>query len=298
MRVSVCDIQELVDGFSIELTPKGLAGIGDLRACLPAGTRVYVTCLAGSDFRTSVAAVEEILRQGFVAVPHVALRGFAGRGQLHGALRQLAGLGVAELLLIAGGQKHPEGTLASTLDVLDDPILAELPFTALAFAGHPEGHPLIAEAELWQALKDKQRFVDSTGARVSLLTQFCFLADPVVRWCEALAVHGVALPVHIGIPGVASTRSLISHARLCGVGDSIRFLRNNLSSIHKLIRVTTPDKLIYDLAARKRAGQLENVERLHFFPFGSFHRTVSWVQAIRCGRIRLRENGGFALVGK
>lgn len=298
MRVSVCDIQELVDGFSIEVTPKGFVGIGDLTAYLPAATRVYVTCLAEADFHASFATVAEIIRQGFVAVPHIALRGFSGRRQLRSALQQLKVIGVDELLLLAGEQKRPEGTIASTLDILGDSVLEEIPFTALAFAGHPEGHPLIAEAELWQALKEKQRFADSSAAHVYLVTQFSFLAEPVVRWCAALALQNIALPVHAGIPGVTSARSLIRHARLCGAGQSIRFILNHLSGMQKLIRLTTPDKMIVDLAARKRAGQLENLERLHFFPFGGFHPTVTWLQAIRSGKIRLHENGGFTVTDK
>lgn len=298
MRVCVCDIQELVDGFSIEVTPKGFVGIGDLSAYLPAATRVYVTCLAGSEFSATIATATEIIRQGFVAVPHIALRGFSGRKQLRSALQQLKAIGVDELLLLAGGHKRPEGTLASTLDLLGDNLFEAIPFTALAFAGHPEGHPLIAEAELWQALKEKQRFADRSVAHVSLVTQFSFLADPLVRWCKALTLHGITVPVHAGIPGVTSARSLIRHARLCGAGQSIRFLLNHLSGMQKLIRLTAPDKMIVDLAAQKRAGQLENLERVHFFPFGGFHPTVTWLQAIRCGRIRLHENGGFTVTDK
>ncbi len=298
MEVCVRDIQELVRGFSIEVTPRGFAKIGDLRACLPAATRVYVTCLAGADFRESVSVVAAILRQGYVAVPHIALRGFAGRKQLGDALRELAAMGVDELLLIAGGQKRPQGTLTSTLDILENGLLAEIPFTAFAFAGHPEGHPSIAEAEIWRALQDKQRFADSAAANVYLLTQFCFLADPVARWCEALAAHGIDLPVHVGIPGVASAKSLLDHARLCGVGDSIRFLRNNASGVRRLIQLTAPDKLLCELAVRKHAGQLGNVKRLHFFPLGGFSRTAAWLQAVCCGAIRTRENGGFSLIDK
>lgn len=295
MPVSVTDVQALIADFSIEITPKGLLKIGDLRPHLRAGTRVYVTYLAGSSIADTLAAVKEIRAQGLVPVPHIAVRNFSSKEDLKRALAAYQKLGVSEILLIAGAQEFPKGTLTNTLQILEDETALEtIGLQTLGFAGHPEGHPLIEETAIWQALTTKQHYANQLDrTQAYLITQFCFLAQPVIDWCAALEAHQITMPVHIGIPGVASVKSLLAHARACGVGASLSFFKNNLGSMRRLMMTSTPDKLLYDLAAAKRAQKINNVERLHFYPLGGFQKTMEWIKAIQEGHIEMHEEGGF-----
>ena len=83
------------------------------------------------------------------------------------------------------------------------------------------------------------------------------MTEPVT-WLDRLRARDITLPVHLGIPGVASTTSLIRHAQACGIGQSISFLWKNGRNIRRLMGLSTPDKLLTDLAAyRKTPAQTQ-----------------------------------------
>ena len=73
---------DLLDGFSLEMTGKDLAGLDDAHPLLPAGTRVNVTYLGNEDLALRLAAAGAVKRLGLVPVPHISARRLASRAAL------------------------------------------------------------------------------------------------------------------------------------------------------------------------------------------------------------------------
>lgn len=286
-------IVELVSGFSIEVTP----GIGEqittYRDHLPAGTRVYVTWLPGSEFSRTLAAAAKLRRQGMVPVPHLAARDIRDERQLEShlvALRDDAG--VEDVLLIAGGLAAPRGAFESTMQVLETGLLERHGIRRIGVAGHPEGNRDIGESGLWAALREKNAYARRSTAEFRIVTQFCFETGPVVAWAEAIAARGNTLPIQIGLPGVTSVGKLIDYARSCGVGPSLRVLTRRGHSVLKLAGVKAPDALVLELAAYRAVNPDSSLAGSHLFPLGGFERTASWALAVAEGKFRIRTGRG------
>ncbi len=286
-QVTVRDIQALVQGYSLELTPKAVQQIGPLRSWLPSETKIFVTFLPGTTLANTLDAAIAIQQQGYEAVPHIAVRNVESPEELRAGIARIKQAGIKEVLLIAGGEPKMHGGFNSTLEVLAEDFFADSGVERFAFAGHPEGHPVASEETLWQALQVKQAFVDQHPVSGYLMTQFCFTAQPLIDWTDRLEQQKITLPVRVGVPGVASVSALIKHARACGVGASINFLLNNTRNITRLMRLSTPDTLLLGLAQAKAQGHLARVNGLHLFPLGGFEKTITWVNAVGQGLIRL-----------
>ena len=65
-------------------------------------------------------------------------------------------------------------------------------------------------------------------------------ADPVIAWDKRIQAEGNRLPVYIGLPGLATLKALIGHARACGIGPSMRFLTRQARNVTKLLAVSAP----------------------------------------------------------
>ena len=131
-----------------------------------------------------------------------------------------------------------------------------------------------------------------------LVTQFMFEAEPLFAWERMVRAQGNDLPIHIGVPGPATLKSLLSYARLCGVGNSMRVLTQQAGNLLKLASLSYPDALIAALARHRARDPHSRIERLHFYPFGGLARTARWLEAIRAGAFTLHDDGlGFTVEG-
>jgi methylenetetrahydrofolate reductase (NADPH) len=126
-----------------------------------------------------------------------------------------------------------------------------------------------------------------------------FEAAPPLAWERMIrTTHGSHPPIHVGVPGPASIRSLLSYARLCGVGNSMWVLTRQAGNLLKLASLSYPDGLIAALARQRALDPRCRVERLHFYPFGGLARTARWIEAIRAGAFTLHDDGsGFTVDG-
>ena len=124
-----------------------------------------------------------------------------------------------------------------------------------------------------------------------LVTQFCFDAAPVLAWERSTRAAGNRLPIHVGLAGLASLPTLIRFARHWGVGASLGVLTRQAGRLLKLASAVSPDEVVAALAAARLADPTCLIERLHFFPFGSFDATVAWAAAVARGEFELRRDG-------
>lgn len=268
-------LRRLATAASIEATPKQLAALGRPGRLLPAGTRVYVPFLPHADLRETAAACRLLVADGLRPVPHLAARALASRAELDEWLAALAESGAGDLLVIAGDRQVP-GAYPDTLAVLETGLLTQHGFRSIGVAGHPEGHPLANRAELDHALAAKLDYATATDTDLWIVTQFVFIAQPLVSWLAHIEALGVRVPVYAGLPGPAKLSTLIAYAAQCGVSTSARILRRRPGAA-RLLAAWSPDGLVRDLGAHAARQPATLLAGLHVFPFGGVLRSANWL---------------------
>jgi len=288
-------IIDLLSGFTTETTPGAAAKIADYRAHLRPGATVFITFLPGSSFEDTIAVAVRLRGEGFNPVPHFAARSVPNRTFFDESLARLTGeAGVDQALLIGGAVSQPLGEFSNTMQLLETGLLDKYGIGRIGVAGHPEGSPDIPDAQIRAALAWKNAFAERTGASLYIVTQFCFEAAPVIAWDRRIQSEGNRLPVYIGIPGLASLKALIGHAKACGVGPSMRFLTRQARNVTKLLAVSTPDRLVTALAAYRAADPNCGIRGVHVYPLGGLKKSAQWTRAVVDGRFEMREDGqGF-----
>ncbi len=288
-------IAALLDGFSVETTSGEAERIGRYSDFLRPRTPVYIAHPAGTDFGLVVDVARKLRDEGLDPVPHFVARFISGRNELETNIaRATSEAGVEDVLVIAGGQSRPIGEYSSSIELLETGNFDSHGIQRIGLAGHPEGNRDIGARRLRQAILDKNAFAARTDAKLRLVTQFGFDPAAIVDWDKRIRAEGNSLPIHIGVAGLATAKTLIRYARFCGVGPSLRAFSRNASSLAKLTTVSTPDALLAALARYKATEPECGIERVHFFPFGGIPRTSAWVYAAADGRVVMRPGGeGF-----
>ena len=290
-------IIDLVQDFTIETTPGSAAKIPDYREHLRPGTRVAVTFLPGSDFADTLATATRLKNEGFEPMPHFAARSIPSRAALEDYLKALKdSTDLKHVVTLAGAVDQPLGPFESSMDILETGLFDKYGVETIGVAGHPEGSPDIGPADLAQALAWKNDFAANSDASLYIATQFCFEAAPIIAWDKAIKAAGNRLPIHIGVPGLATIKTLINHAKACGVGPSMRFLTRQARNVAKLMTVNAPDKLILDLARYKAMDPDCGIARVHMYPLGGLRRSAAWTLAVADGEFSLKpKDKGFTV---
>ncbi len=290
-------IIDFMTGFTAETTPGSAAKTPDYREHLRPGTVVYITFLAGSDFDDTIAVAKRLKNEGFLPVPHFAARSIPDTAFLDDKLARLAGeAGLERVLVIAGAVDRPVGDFSDTMQLLETGLFDKHGIRRFGVAGHPEGSPDISDRAISEALAWKNEFAERSGAELYVLTQFCFEAGPVIAWDRRIRAQGNRLPIHIGVPGLATIKTLLAHARACGIGPSMKFLTRQARNLTKLMTVSTPDQLVTDLAAYKASDPGCGIVGAHLYPLGGLRRSAKWSYAVTEGAFTMNRDGtGFAV---
>ena len=285
-------IVEMVEDFSIETTPGSALKIPDFREYLRPGTTVSVTFLPGSDFADTIATAKRLKDKGFKPAPHFAARSIPGRAAFEENLKRLQGeVGVEEVVVLAGGVTQPLGDYEDSMQLLETGLFDAHGITRIGVAGHPEGSPDIPPVRALEALQWKNEFARRSDADFYIATQFCFEAAPIIAWEKTMREAGNTLPIHIGVPGLATLKTLINHAKACGVGPSMRVLTRQARNIAKLLNVQQPDRLLIDLARHKAVDAQSSIAKIHVYPLGGLRRSARWTYAVLDGEFSLTPNG-------
>lgn len=290
------NILKFLENTSVEVTPGGAAKIDDFRDLLREGTTVFVTFLPGSDFRDTVACVKRLFAEGMKPVPHFAARSIPSKDFFEENLKILQGEAqVDEALLIGGGVDNPVGEFSSSMEVLRTDLFQQYGIKKLGVAGHPEGSPDIPPADVTAALLEKNAYAKEHGIDMYITTQFCFEAEPIIEWDKKIRSEGNELPIHIGIPGLATIKTLMAHAKACGIGPSMRVLTRQAANIAKLMTTRMPDKITRDLANYQANDPDCGITQCHLYPLGGMKKSAAWMYAVMDGDFELNEKGGFDL---
>jgi methylenetetrahydrofolate reductase (NADPH) len=283
--------------FTLETTPGSAAKLPDFREHLRPGCTVYITFLPGAHFDATVAVARRLRDEGFNPVPHLAARSVPNMAVFEQHLQRItAEAGVTQVLLIGGSITNPLGDVSDTMQLLATGLLDKYGIRKIGVAGHPEGSPDIPDQAIKAALAWKNDYARRTGAELYLVTQFCFEAEPIIRWDRLIQAEGNTLPIHIGIPGLATVKTLLAHARACGVGPSMRFISRQAMNVTKLLTVSAPDRLVCALAAYQANDPGCGIKGVHVYPLGGLKKSAEWSYAVADGRFELSADGrGFAV---
>ena len=290
-------IRSLIKGFTLETTPFSADKISDFRKILRPETSVYITFLPGTDYKDTIRTAKRLKKECFNPIPHFAARSIPNFEMLENSLNRLCGeVGIEEVLCIAGAISKPIGDFANTMELLETDLFTKYGIKKIGVAGHPEGSPDIAEKDITYALDWKNRFQSTTDAQLYIVSQFCFDTDKIIQWDQKIRKTGNTLPIVIGVPGVASLKTLIAYANACGVGQSINFLKNQARNIPKLLQTSTPDEQILKLAEYRATDPSCGIEGIHIYPLGGLSKSAQWAYEVMDGHFKLGENGkGFNL---
>lgn len=284
-------IQNLLTGFSIETTVRESQRIERYGDIVRPGTPLYIAHVPGTASEDTVRLAGRLRREGMEPVPHIVARRIESLAAVDDLLRQLVGdAGVTRVLVVAGDIEQRVGELDSALQILASGLLEKHGIRHIGVAGHPEGHRAVDGNVLRDALATKNEYAQRTGADVYVVTQFTFAAEPIVRWeADHAAVNH--LPIAVGLPGLATFKTLLKYAIDCGVGPSLHAVSKHAANLTKLLTVATPDEMVVGLAAHKAAHPDTRIGGVHFFPFGGLKRTADWVNKIIDGQFDLTSDG-------
>lgn len=281
---------------STEVTTHDESTIPQLADVLPRGTTVYVAHTPKAQFDDVLRVSLKVQAAGFSASPHLVARRLPSDSAVRNGLRMLRDAGITQALLVAGDRDAALGPYANTLELLASGVLDDSGLRTIGVAGHPEGHPQVDKALLWQALQHKQAFADRTGIALHVATQFGFDPQGVSDWAEQFGQHGVDLPVHAGIAGPTSVAKLLRFAIQCGVGASLQAASKNMKSFSNVARQgATPEEIVPALV-RLGAGEAgARIVQPHVFAFGGTIATAKWIRGVCEGAFEVQADGSIEL---
>jgi methylenetetrahydrofolate reductase (NADPH) len=242
---------------------------------LPFGAAVSVTASPAKGMLATVELCEALAGRGFHVIPHLSARLTKSAGELGQIVERLAGLGLTDAFVVGGDGADP-GDFPDALSLLEALAGLDHSFTRIGVAAYPEGHPVIDDARLRQALLDKQPHASY------MTTQMCFDAERISTWIGEQRLAGIALPVVIGVPGVIETAKLVSIGARIGVGTSMRHLAKNRRALWRLLRPGRyrPRKLVDALARIAAADELD-IAGVHVFTFNQVEASAAFYEAAR-----------------
>ncbi len=276
-------IADMLRGYSIEVNPSQPKVLDAAVERLDRGAEVFLPWIPGANPLDAVAPAARLRRAGLIPVPHVGARHLESAAQLQQFAARLAGeAGVDRILVIGGDRAKPAGPYDSSLAVMQTGVFQKAGITRMAVAGFPEGNPNISETTLEEALAAKMKFAREAGLQLSIVTQFCFKADPIVQWLRRIRYRGIEIPVRVGLAGPAGIITLARYAVQCGIGNSVHVLTEH-PSFAKLLTEKGPEPIIRELATSLRDEKVNplSIAGLHFYVFGGFNKTVDWINAER-----------------
>jgi methylenetetrahydrofolate reductase (NADPH) len=257
-----------LDQFRYEILPFG--SFATEAAALAAPLTLTVTCSPKQGVDHTVEAASKLRELGHTVIVHLAARMIRSPLHLNELLARMASLGIADVFLVGGDASSPAGPYTSALDLLPELRASANAPRTIGVAAYPEGHPVIGERALADALHAKSRVADY------MTTQMCFDSEALLRWLERTRDAGVELPLYVGLPGLADRRRLLEISMRVGVGASLSFVRKQQGLRRLVGRRTDVTRDLFSTYATLLGGSL-GIEGVHFFTFNSLIDTHAFV---------------------
>lgn len=269
----------LAQNASVEIIPHTAQKIADFRDVMPKGARIFIPFLPKARFADSVPLARRLRAESMEPVPHIAARRLRSRSELTDTLSELRErAGVRQVLVIAGDPVEPVGPFENSMAVLETGLLEAHGIETIFVGGQPEGIPGISGEAVSDALDWKYAYARQSTADFRLVTQFVLDPDNLMQWRRNIAGRGVDLPLHVGVAGPTSLKTLMKFAGLTGAKASFQAMRKYGAKLTRLSDKAAPDELIYRLAGEEAGAP---VHGLHVYTFGGFMQAVDWLNAWR-----------------
>jgi methylenetetrahydrofolate reductase (NADPH) len=268
--------REAVVDESVRLEVLPLGSSEEQAARLPEPVRLTITCSPKHGPDRSVEVAARMRGMGHSVTVHLAARMVRDRDHLETLLGRIADAAIDDLFVVGGDTPRPVGPYASAAELL--PLIGDRggPSPRIGIAGYPEGHPLIDERELDDALERKCDRADYIS------TQLCLDPDALRGWIRRTRSRGIDLPVFMGIPGQLSRRRLVEMSVRVGVGPSLSFLRKQ-RGLRRLLGRSAADRL-YDALAPSLGDPDLNIAGFQCFTFNELAGTWEWLEQKRGAR--------------
>ena len=263
-------IADVLENARFEIIP--LKNAVTQAAHLPAGSVITVTASPNKGMEATMDLAAELAEAGFDVTPHLSARLHRDRAHLEETLDRAAELGLRRAFVVGGDHLHP-GEFFDGISLLRAMKEIGHPFEEVGIPAYPEGHPLIADAKLEEALSEKQPYANH------LATQMCFDADAIRSFLSGVRRRRIGLPTLLGVPGVGGRLKLLEISARIGVGDSVRFLAKNARVVTRLLGPGgyDPGELLEDLG-ESLLDPLLGIEGLHIYTFNRCEATEAWRQ--------------------
>lgn len=275
-------VSALLQSYSVELTAKDQKGIAAAGQLLAPGAEVFVANLPNESADKLVAACAELSRSGVSPVPHIVARNTLSAEDLDTTIARLvAEAGVHTCLVLGGDRDAPVGPYDASIQVIETGVFEKHGVRRIAVGCHPEGHPRVPDAVIWPALGVKLKAAADRGLETYLVSQFAFESAPMIALARRLRAEGVTAPLRVGVAGPAQQTTLIKYALMCGVGASLRALKERHEFAKNVLMGETPEALIGEVAEAQAADPSLGIEGVHFFTFGSVAKSVELAERMR-----------------
>jgi methylenetetrahydrofolate reductase (NADPH) len=242
---------------------------------VPAGSSVSVTCSPAKGLQATLDLTAKVLDRGHVAVPHLSARLTEDRAHVQRLAAFCKSHGLPEVFLVAGDSPDPVGAYDGVVAFLRDFLDTDHGLARIGVTAYPDGHALIDQAVVREALHAKQAMLAEAGVPGYASTQMCFDVDRWRTWAADERAAGFTLPLHLGVPGAIDRTKLLTMGMRLGIGSSMRYVKKNKGVLGRLFSPGgyDPTKLIVPLS--KQAREL-NIEGLHLFTFNNVEATAEW----------------------
>jgi methylenetetrahydrofolate reductase (NADPH) len=272
-------LADLLRGYSAEVTSGDRKSIDAAITMMEPGAEVFIASHDASDRQALAAA--RLKRGGLTPVPHIVARNIKNLHELDALLGRLTNeAGVDRALILGGDRDQPVGDFSSSLQLLETGMLSKHGIRKIALSWYPEGHPRIPAADLVAARAAKLEVAAKANLDVTFVSQFCFEAAPIVAMAKQIRADGVTAPLRVGVAGPATRTSLLKYAMICGVGASIRALKERPAA-RGMLAGETPAELLTEVAHAQSITPALGIQGVHFFTFASLAATVRFVDEHR-----------------
>jgi methylenetetrahydrofolate reductase (NADPH) len=234
---------------------------------LPEPVRLTITTSPKHGVDHSLDFAERIRPAGHPLTLHVAARMVRSEAHAGEILARARELEIDDLFVIGGDAPEQLGPFSSAGELLD--LIAAHPQrpSALGIGAYPEGHPLIAQPVLDEALERKARVA------TYVVTQLCFDPGVLTTWLDGVRARGIDLPLHVGAAGPIERRKLLEISMRIGVGPSLRFARKQRGIAQLFRSPVDAATRVHDELAPLVGGRIAG---FHFFTFNELLATWRW----------------------
>jgi methylenetetrahydrofolate reductase (NADPH) len=266
-------LREAVATMGFEVLPfKGTAE--KVLAHVPRDVRLTVTASPPKGIDATIDLTVRLAGEGYTVAPHLSARMIRDDEQLGAIVERLRAAGV-DSVFVVGGDADQAGEFHDALSLLHGLGRTGHTFRDVGIGGYPEGHALIVESSLQQALAEKAPLANH------IVTQICF--DPVLlrSWATQIAGQGITLPIRVGIPGAVSREKLLRITASTGIGESAKFLKKQQNMLWRFFLPGgySPKKIVNGLRADFGAPQ-QHIAGFHVFTFNDLEKTEAWRQEL------------------